>query len=545
MQSIETIITDLLSEALKRAYDLERPIQIETPKDESHGDFSTNVAMTLAKPLKNNPRSIAQTIVDALGSSDYVDRVEIAGPGFINFYVANAYYHRTISAVLAQGDAYGQGTLENPHSINIEYCSVNPTGAIHVGHARGAAAGDSLSRIMRKAGYSITREYYVNDAGNQIINLARSIQARYEQLHGTHTPIPEDGYRGEEITAIAQAIKTQHGDQFLGTDATEFFKAHGVKKLLEGIKQDLRDFGVEFDVFYSEQSLYDNGDVDEALSWLEDNGFTYEESGATFLKTSHYGDEKDRVLIKTDGTNTYLVPDIAYHKTKLDRGFDTLIDILGSDHHGYVSRLKAAIEMFTNQSDKLEVDMLQLVRVLQDGEEVKMSKRSGRAINLRDLIEEAGRDAVRYFFARHSLNTHMDLDLDLAIKNSTDNPVYYAQYAHARLVTLINKARAQGYSVDETIDTYASITSHDGVSLMKWLSRYPSVIAEAAKKRQVHKVTNYIHSLAGALHSFYSNVPVIKADAPRINEHLNLMHATRIVIKDALSLIGVDAPERM
>ena len=546
MQPIENILKNLLSQALQTAYDIDADIHIETPKDASHGDLSSNIAMTQAKTLKTNPRTIAQTIVAHLDESPYVESVNIAGPGFINFFIADTFYHQVVPEILEKQDAFGSGETGQGQSVNIEYCSVNPTGSIHVGHARGAAAGDSLARIMGKAGYNVTREYYVNDAGNQIDNLAKSIEARYKELHGHDGPMPKDGYFGKEITELAQTIKSKFGDAYLGNDAAiDFFRRHGVDLFLEIIKQDLADYGVTFDVFFSEQSLYDDNEVQSTLTYLKDKNLTYEADGAIFLKTSEYGDEKDRVIVKSDGSYTYLMPDIAYHKNKIDRGFDTLINILGSDHHGYVNRLQAAIEMISGHTDKLEVNLLQIVRVFQEGEEVKMSKRSGRAITLRDLIDDAGKDAIRYFFARHSLNTHMDLDLDLAIRKSTDNPVFYAQYAHARIITLINKAKSQGYDIDPSHNTYETLTSSDARALLKWLSRYPNVIEEAAQKREVHKLANFVHTLSSSLHSFYSNVPVIKDSDQRIVEHLNLMEAVRIVLSQSLNLLGVSAPTSM
>jgi len=546
MPTMEDALKNALENALKQAYDLDADvIHIEQPKDKQNGDFSTNLAMTLAKTLRNNPFVIAETIKEKLELPSGVDRVEVARPGFINFFVSEDYLSDIIPEILEKGEQFGASDIGKGTHVNIEFVSVNPTGSMHVGHARGAAAGDSMARVMKKAGFDVTKEFYVNDGGNQIHNLALSINVRYHELFGRTLEMPEDAYHGPEITELAETIKAEHGDRYLYEDGYTYFREYGVKYLLDGIKNDLAAFDVEFDVFFSEKSLYDNGEVANTLKFLKENGHTYEKDDALFLNTTDYGDEKDRVIVKRDGTYTYLLPDIAYHKNKLSRGFDKLIDILGGDHHGYIPRLKAAIQMVGGKADTLEVDILQIVKVLREGKEVKMSKRSGKAISLRDLVDDVGKDAVRYFFSRHSLNTHMDLDLDLAIKKTNENPVFYAQYAHARINSLFEKAAEQGYEPDASIQTYQALTNEQAKDIMKLLMNYPSLIEEAATKRIPHKITNYVHTLASALHSFYSAVPILKGEATHIREHLNLLEATRIVLKDALFLIGVNAPRSM
>ncbi len=546
MPTLEATIHQLLSEALQKAYNLSRDhILIEQPKDKTNGDYSSNLAMTLAKELRNNPFVIAETIKEHIELPEMFDRVEVARPGFINFYVSKDYFTGIIPEVLAQQETFGNSKTGNQQKINIEFVSVNPTGSMHVGHARGAAAGDSMARIMKKAGFDVTKEFYVNDGGNQIHNLALSINARYHQLFDKALDMPEDGYHGPEIIDLAQSIKAEHGEKFILENGYDYFRDYGVEFLLNGIKDDLKAFDVDFDVYFSERTLYEQGEVEKTLQILKDQGYTYKQDDALFLKTSLFGDEKDRVIIKRDGTYTYLMPDIAYHQNKLSRGFDKLIDILGGDHHGYIPRLKASIQMLGGQEDTLSIDILQMVKVLKEGSEVKMSKRSGKAITLRDLIDDVGKDAIRYFFSKHSLNTHMDLDLDLAIKKSTDNPVYYAQYAHARIHSLFDKASEQGYSVDETLKAYTHLTHEHAQDILKLLLNYQNVVEEAATKRIPHKITNYVHELAGALHSFYSAVPILKGDATHIVEHLNLLKATQIVLKDALYLIGVSAPRSM
>lgn len=546
MPNIETQVRTLIEKALKAAHGLEGvPVETEVPANRDMGDFSSNVAMKLAKTLKTSPRNIATAIKDELEKDPMFKDVEVAGPGFINVFLDDSVLHGTIRAIMDDPVAYGASSIGEGTSVNIEFVSANPTGNLHVGHARGAAAGDNLARVMRKAGYEVTKEFYVNDGGNQIVNLAQSIKARYEQLSGMDAPMPEDGYHGPEIKAIAKTLKETHGDKFLREDGLQIFRDFGVDNLLEGLKRDLETFGVTFDVFFSEASLYEDHKVESTLESLKASGHTYEDDGAIFLKTSAYGDDKDRVIVKSDGTYTYLMPDIAYHLDKLKRGYDVLIDVLGADHHGYVPRLKAAIEMMSGKKDVLDVEMLQIVKVIKDGTEVKMSKRSGKAITLRDLIDEVGSDAIRYFFARHSLNTHMDLDLDLALKKTNENPVFYAQYAHARIKTLLAKAFDRGYDVHAVPDAFTHLKEEKTRQLMLKLTDYPSVIEDAASSRTPHKIPNYVHGLAGALHAFYSAVPIMTDDTAATEERLYLLRAVANVIEDALSLIGVSAPDAM
>ncbi len=545
METVEKTLKDLVKEALAKAFDHETDdIHIEVPADRTHGDYATNVALTLARVLKMNPLRIAEGIVAEIPATDTVESVEVKPPGFINFFIDKTVLLGVVRNILEEGADYGKGEQKGIH-INIEYVSANPTGSLHVGHARGAAAGDSLARIMKKAGYAVTREFYVNDGGNQIEALARSIEARYAELHGREAAIPADGYHGKEIIEIARAIKAEHGDRFLEEDGREHFRKFGVEYLMRDMKEDLAAFRVAFDVFASERALYEKGEVEKTLATLKKKGFTYEKDGALFLKTTMKGDEKDRVIVKSDDTYTYLLPDIAYHKNKLERGYDKLVDILGGDHHGYIPRLQAGVEMVTGKKGALEIDILQMVRVIQDGKELKLSKRSGKAITLRDLTDAVGADAVRYFFARHSLNTHMDLDLDLAIRQSNENPVYYAQYAHARIMSIFRKAENEGLAYDLGLDDFKTLQGEKTFDLIERLAAYPGLIQEAANKRNFHKIPAYIHQLAQSLHSFYGAVTVLSACERERSERLMLLEAVRIVIADALRLVGVDAPEKM
>jgi arginyl-tRNA synthetase len=544
--NMKTIIETLVMQSLEKLNIHDQNIEIEVPNDASNGDFSTNIAMKLAKTLKKNPMTIAEMLVnDFKDASTSFKDIVIARPGFINFYVNKQIYTSIIKTINDMGDAYGKLDLGKDEHINIEFVSANPTGSLHIGHARGAAAGDSIARILEKAGYQITREFYVNDGGNQIHNLALSIDARYKQAHGIDASLPEDGYFGKEITALAESIKAAHQDRFIQEDGYQYFRKYGVDFLLNQLREDLEKFNVHFDVWFSEATLYEGNQVEETLAFLNRNNFTYEQDGAIWMKSSEYGDEKDRVLVKSDGSYTYILPDIAYHKNKLSRGFTKLIDILGGDHHGYVPRLKAAIQMVGGRSDLLDVELLQMVKVLQNGEEVKMSKRSGKAITLSDLIEDVGPEPIRYFFAMRSLNTHMDLDLDLALKESNENPVFYAQYAHARIASIFRQCIDRKVTVDLTIIDFKTLESDKALDLLGVLIDYPNVIEEAASKRIPHKITQYIQRLATALHSFYASEIVITQDLLATQERLAMLNAVKIVLKDALSLVGVHAKERM
>ncbi|KUP36391.1 arginine--tRNA ligase [Bacillus halotolerans] len=522
---------------------------LETPKDKTHGDYSTNMAMQLARIAKKAPRQIAEEIVASFDKGKAsIEKLDIAGPGFINFYMNNQYLTKLIPSVLEAGDAYGETNIGNGERVQVEFVSANPTGDLHLGHARGAAVGDSLCNVLAKAGYDVSREYYINDAGNQINNLALSVEVRYFEALGLEKPMPEDGYRGEDIISIGKRLAEEYGDRFVNEEESErlaFFREYGLKYELEKLRIDLENFRVPFDVWYSETSLYQNGKIDKALDALREKGHVYEEDGATWFRSTTFGDDKDRVLIKKDGTYTYLLPDIAYHKDKLDRGFDKLVNVWGADHHGYIPRMKAAIEALGYEKGTLEVEIIQLVHLYKNGEKMKMSKRTGKAVTMRDLIDEVGLDAVRYFFAMRSADTHMDFDLDLAVSTSNENPVYYAQYAHARICSMLRQGEEQGLKPAADLD-FSPIQSEKEYDLLKTIGGFPEAVAEAAEKRIPHRVTNYIYDLASALHSFYNAEKVIDPEnEEKSRARLALMKATQITLNNALQLIGVSAPEKM
>lgn len=524
-------------------------VVLEAPKEKAHGDYSTNMAMQLARVAKKAPRAIAEEMIAHFDHSKAsIEKIEIAGPGFINFYMNNAYLTDLIPVVLAEGADYGKTNFGNSQKIQVEFVSANPTGDLHLGHARGAAVGDSLCNVLEKAGYDVTREYYINDAGNQIHNLALSVEARYFQALGQDKEMPEDGYHGQDIVGIGRKLAEEFGDKFAEMPEKErydAFREYGLKYEMEKLKKDLENFRVPFDVWYSETSLYQNGKIDEALAALREKGHIYEEDGAVWFRSTAFGDDKDRVLVKNDGTYTYLTPDIAYHKDKFERGYEKVINIWGADHHGYIPRMKAAVEALGYHPANLEVEVIQLVHLYKNGEKMKMSKRTGKAVTMRELVEEVGLDAVRYFFAMRSGDTHMDFDLDLAVSESNENPVYYAQYAHARISSILRQGEEQGMTMNKEADL-SLIGAEKEIDLLKKIGDFPQVVAEAAEKRIPHRIANYIQELSAAFHSFYNAEKVLDASNQPLSEaRLALVKAVQITLKNALQLIGVSAPEKM
>ncbi|GAA0462601.1 arginine--tRNA ligase [Alkalibacillus silvisoli] len=524
-------------------------VVLETPKDKSHGDYATNMAMQLARIAKKAPREIAEDIVNEINIEEAsIKSIDIAGPGFINFFMNNSYLANVIDTIFEQGSHYGNTNVGQSERVQIEFVSANPTGTLHLGHARGAAYGDTLANVMEKAGYEVEREYYINDAGNQIDNLAKSIEVRYFEAIGEEKEMPEDGYRGQDIIDLASGLVDSHGHHFYEMEETErlqAFREHGLKHLLAQIKQHLEAFRVPFDTWFSEMSLYDEGKVEEAVKALKEKGYVYEKDGAVWFSSTEFGDDKDRVLVKQDGTYTYLTPDIAYHQNKLSRGFNHLINIWGADHHGYVTRMKAAIQALGNSKDLLDIKITQMVNLFENGEKVKMSKRTGKAVTMKELIDEVGLDATRYFFIMRSNDAHLDFDMDLARSESNDNPVYYVQYAHARICSMLKQAEDKGVNL-EAEPNLSLLTAEKEIDLLKRLGDYPQVVSEAATKKMPHRIPQYVFDLASDLHSFYNAEKVIDLTQVELTQaRIALMKATRIVIQDALNLIGVHAPEKM
>lgn len=516
-------------------------ITVEVPKNKENGDFSSNIAMQLASLLKDNPRNIAQKLAEVLKENEVIEKVEIAGPGFINFWLSKEYIFSGIKNIVELNDNYGKSNVGNNTKINIEFVSANPTGILHLGTARGASYGANLANVMSFAGFDVTKEYYINDAGNQIDNLGISILERYKGLCGLEENMPQDGYYGKEIIDIAKNIKEEYSDTKLDAEL-EFFKKVGVDYLLDIIKKDLSNFGVTFDVWTSEKSIRAKGRIEESLKILDDKGLVFEQEGAKWFKTTNYGDDKDRVLVKTDGSYTYLVPDIAYHFDKFDRGFDELVDVFGADHHSYVSRLKASIEALGYDKDKLTVKLLQMVRLLKDGEIVKMSKRTGNSITISELIDEIGKDAARYFFATRSLDGQMDLDISLAVKKSSDNPLFYVEYAHARICSILNDAKEKNINIETKIE---NIYDDDSKAILIKVYDFPEVVENAALRKEPHMITNYVYELASLFHNYYSKHKILTDNESETKERLALIKTVGITIKNALKLIDVEALEKM
>ncbi|MCA0991183.1 arginine--tRNA ligase [Pseudalkalibacillus hwajinpoensis] len=519
---------------------------LESPKDKAHGDYATNMAMQLARIAKKAPRAIAEDLKANLDMTKAgIKQIDIAGPGFINFFMDTAYLTELIPTILDKGNNYGRSADKN-EKIQVEFVSANPTGSLHLGHARGAAVGDTLCNVLDRAGYDVSREYYINDAGNQIHNLTVSLEARYMQALGKEKDMPEDGYQGQDIVQFGKDLVEKEGDRLLQLNDKEryaYFREYGLERELEKLKKDLKEFGVEFDVWFSETSLYQSNKIDNVLAKLKERGETFEQDGATWFRSTTYGDDKDRVLIKGDGSYTYLTPDIAYHQDKLSRGFDKLINIWGADHHGYIPRMKAAIEALGYKREQLEVEIIQMVNLFKDGEKMKMSKRTGKAVTLRELMDEVGIDAMRYFFSMRSSDSHLDFDMDLAVSRSNENPVYYVQYAHARVCSILRQGEEMGLTEDADLSL---ITSEKEMDLLKKLGELPEAIAEAAEKRMTHRITNYAFELAQALHSFYNAERVLDSeDLAKSAARFKLMKAVRQTIQNTLEIIGVTAPEKM
>ena len=521
-------------------------LKVEVPKDKSNGDFSTNAAMVLTKIARKNPRDIAAAIIENFDQAKVgVKEINIAGPGFINFTMDSKELANVIHKVLDQKENYGRSEANN-EKVLVEFVSANPTGDLHIGHARNAAVGATLSNILDFAGYDVTREYYINDAGNQINNLALSIEARYFEALGQDLNMPEDGYNGKDIKLIGENLAKEH-PEYKDLDQKERiaeFRNLGVELEMQKLKTDLEDFRIRFDNWFSETSLYESGEVDSAMDKMTENGYTYQADGATWLRTTDFKDDKDRVLVKKDGTFTYLMPDIAYHYDKVERGYDKLINLFGADHHGYINRLKASLGALGENPDKLEIEIMQLVRLIENGEEVKMSKRTGKAVTLKDLIDMIGVDAARYFMVMRSTDTHFDFDLDLARSESSDNPVYYAQYAHARICSILRQAKEQGFEIDES-QAVDVIENEQALELLKKVLEFPNIVKGAAAARATQRIPNYIHDLAASFHKFYNAEKVLGEDEEKTRAYILMIEAVRQTLENALGLIDVSAPESM
>ena len=521
-------------------------VQLTVPPKKEFGDFATNFAMQSARALRCNPRVLAQYIVDHLDCA-YVKRMEIAGPGFLNFYLDPDWVYDMLAHIVEAGENYGNLPKASDEKIQIEYVSANPTGPLHVGHGRGAAVGSALSNLLKAAGYDVEQEYYINDAGNQMNNLARSVNARYLELLGQTCEFPEDGYHGHDIIDTAQRIIDKYGDRFLKMEEDERleqFKTIAYQEKLAALKEDLERFNVRFDVWFSEKTLHEANKIHEACEYLLEKGYMEKRDGALWLKSTEFGDDKDRVVIRDNGVPTYFAADIAYHTNKFNRGFDRVINLWGADHHGYIARMKAAMQCMGFKPEQLEILVLQMVRLLRDGQEVKMSKRTGQSVTLNELIDEVGTDAARFFFVMRSIDSQLDFDLDLAVKKSNDNPVFYVQYAHARICSIMRQVAEAGITVQGK-GNYRLLTEPVEVDLIKKLGEYPEMLSAAAKERAVQQVAHYVYDLAGLFHSAYNQCRILGVNEELQQARLAMVMAVGHVVRHALSILGVSAPEKM
>jgi len=563
---VKLSVTEILDRAVKTSYPEERelpPVFIETPRDKGHGDYATNVAMTLAPQLKRSPKEIASKIVDNIDDPDsIIKRVEIAGPGFINFVLSEKFWRSVVHDILEKRDSYGEGVIGRGEKVNIEYVSANPTGPLHVGHGRGAAVGDALARILTASGYDVTKEYYINDAGVQIKNLGISINFRMHQIKNPElargVEFPESGYHGGYVRAVAKEILSDSEvadivcntpfEESIDADskAAEISAEAGTRLLLKKIRADLKEFGITFDVWFSEKSLHDSASIAGLISLFEKEGLIYKKDGASWFNSTRFGDEKDRVVVKEDGNLTYLAADMAYHRDKLMRGYDRIIDVWGADHHGYIARVRGAIEAMGFSPRKFNVLLIQMVSLMRDGKPVGMSKRSGSFVTLREVIDEVGADAARFFFLMRRYDSQLEFDLELAKKHTADNPVFYVQYMHARICSILRHAADEGISLSSSNDAdLSSLKSPDELSIIKLLASFPELVEASALSMEPHRLTVFLQTLATAFHSYYNKTRVMTSDRELTLARLSMVTATRIVVNNALKLLGVSAPERM
>ncbi|WP_297455108.1 arginine--tRNA ligase [Persephonella sp.] len=551
-QELKEKILTTLEKEIPQVKEVADKIKIDIPKEDKFGDLSINVAFLLTKTLKKKPLDIANQIKEILEKLPEFSKVEVAGAGFINLFLSQEYYKKVLETILKEKDNYGAAKEKNLGRVNVEFVSANPTGPLHLGHGRGAVVGNVQSNLFEYIGYKVDREFYINDAGNQIKKLGESVYARFRQIEEPDYPFPEDGYHGEYIKEIAQHLYKYEREKILSfvdkQQAIDFCAEFAKEMLLEKIKNDLKEFGVEFDIWFSEKKLYTSGKVDEAINFLKEKGLIYEKEGAVWVKTSIYGDDKDRVIIKSDGSYTYFAADIAYHYDKFQRGYDFALNVWGADHHGYFPRLKAAVKAFGVPDDWLRVIFIQLVKLFKEGKEVKMSKRAGEFVTLKDLINEVGKDAVIYFFLTKDSNTHLNFDIDLALKKSSENPVYYVQYAHARICSVFREAKER-FGLDPEKDFEADISllkEETERALIKDLAFIPDLIREAAIKQQPHKLTQITYELASQFHYYYNNFKFLIGDDENLmRARLYLLKAIREALRTLFKLMGITPVERM
>ena len=523
----------------------------EIPADSKNGDVSTNAAMVCARPFRNNPRKIAEAIVSKIDlNGSYFARCEVAGPGFINFFYSTEWYATVVATVLEQKEKYGETDLGAGKSVLVEFVSANPTGPMHIGNARGGAIGDCLASVLEKAGYEVAREFYINDAGNQIEKFKTSLEVRYLQIYKPETELPEDAYKGQDIIDHANAFNELYGDKYVNADSEERRQAlcdFALPKNIQKLHDDLGKYRIQYDKWFNESTLHKDGSVQRVIEQLKASGHTYEKDGALWFKTTEFGDEKDRVLVRENGVPTYLVPDIAYHYNKLAvRKFDKAVDIFGADHHGYIARIKASMTALGVDADRLDIVIMQMVNLVRNGEKYKLSKRSGKAITLSTLLDEIPIDAARFFFNLREPNSHFDFDLDLAVSQTSQNPVYYVQYAHARICSVLKKMNEEGIEVKSLDKAALSVlTAPEEQEMIKHLATLPNVINEAAKAYDPAKVTKYVIDLATMYHKFFNNCRIMGEDESVMQARLSLSLAVKQVIKNILDMLKITCPESM
>ena len=537
-------------EAGKLEYSEVPDFVVEVPREKEHGDFASNIALVLAKEAKKSPREVASLLVEYLDMAfTFVEGTDIAGPGFINFKLRPSWLYPALETADRRDKAFGRSNIGQGKKVQVEFVSANPTGSLHMGNARGAALGDTIGNILDAAGYDVSREYYINDAGNQIDNFGLSLEARYFQLLGREAEIPENGYHGEDLIETMQHLIAQVGDKYL--DVEEDFRREmlvdfALEEKIKEIRETLQEFGVEYDVWFSERTLHEDGSIEKVLQELQEKGYLYESEGALWLKTTLFGDTKDEVVVRANGTPTYFAADIAYHKNKFERGFDWVINVWGADHHGHVPRMKGAVEALGYKREQLDVVIMQLVRLFCGDETLRMSKRSGQYITLKELMDEVGKDAARFFFVMRASESHLDFDMDLAKSQSSDNPVYYVQYAHARICSILRQAVAQDVKVLRAFKINCYCLSQPAeIDLMRKIADFPGVVKAAAETLEPHRLTHYAIELAQLFHKFYGECRVLTEDVDIQNARIVLVNVTRIALRNVLEMIGVEAPERM
>ncbi len=556
IQKLREELRSLVTTALEKSkaeglimFDTLPDFVIEVPRDEGHGDFASNAALLLAKQARMAPRKIAEIIRGQIDRSQMpeLEEIEVAGAGFINFFLDQSWLYQLPALVLNMGERYGSGARQN-QKVQVEFVSANPTGNLHMGNARGGAIGDTLANALSFAGYDVEREFYINDAGNQIEVFAQSLEARYLQLMGAKIEFPDNGYAGQDVVDTVKNIIREYKDTLLSMSSEERQKivvSYALKEKINYIKNTLSNFGIKYDVWFRERSLHESGQVKEVINYLQDKGFIYEEEGALWFKSTLFGDEKDEVVVRANGLPTYFAADIAYHRDKFQRGFDRVINVWGADHHGHVGRMKGAMQALGYDESRLDILLMQLVRLYRGGIIVRMSKRTGTTVSLDELIEEVGKDAARFFFVMRSPDSQMDFDLDLAKEKNQDNPVYYVQYAHARIQSIFRQAKAAGVSIKSPAEVDFSVLGPEELQLLRKIADFPEEIAVTARTMSPQRIARYVLDLAGLFHSFYNHQRVLNENQALQDVRLLLMETTRITIKNALNILGVSAPDQM